>query len=91
MNPTTYLSVLVPGILLANGIGHILQFTFFTSYVPGLLTSILIIFPYSFFTTKFLITEGLLTIKRFLIFLLIGFVLQALLAFVALYSVKLLF
>lgn len=52
MNPTTYLAFLVPGILLANGIGHFLQFIFFKEYVPGIITSIFILYPYSFFTAK---------------------------------------
>ncbi|MFS0862038.1 HXXEE domain-containing protein [Fredinandcohnia sp. 179-A 10B2 NHS] len=91
MEPTTYLSFLVPGILLANGIGHVLQFIFFKDYVPGIITTILIIFPYSFLTVKFLITERILTVKKFLSFLLIGFVLQAPLALIAHFISKLTF
>lgn len=91
MNPNTYLSFLVPGILLANGIGHLLQFIFFKDYVPGIITSTFIIFPYSFFTAKFLITERLLTLKRFLIYLILGFILQGPLALVAHYLSKLTF
>ena len=91
MKPTTYLSFLVPGILLANGIGHLLQFIFFQAYVPGIITSILILFPYSFITAKFLIAERLLTMKRLSIYLIMGFILQAPLAFVALIIAKFLF
>ncbi|WP_318502339.1 HXXEE domain-containing protein [Bacillus sp. T3] len=91
MKPTTYLSFLVPGILLANGIGHLLQFIFFRAYVPGIITSILILFPYSFITAKFLIAERVLTMKKLYIYLLIGFVLQAPLAFFALFIAKFIF
>jgi hypothetical protein len=89
MRPTTFLAFLVPGILLANGIGHFMQFIFFKDYVPGIITSILILYPYSFFTAKFLIGERLITKKRLLSYLLIGFVLQAPLAKIALYVSKL--
>ncbi len=91
MKPTTYLSFLVPGILLANGIGHLFQFIFFKDYVPGIITTIFIIFPYSFLTVKFLITERLLTLKRFLRYLILGFVLQIPLALVAHFISKLTF
>ncbi|AYA74353.1 HXXEE domain-containing protein [Bacillus sp. Y1] len=89
MKPTTYLAFLVPGILLANGIGHFLQFIFFKDYVPGVITSIFILYPYSFFTAKFLIGERVITKKRLLSYLLIGFVLQVPLALIALYISKL--
>jgi hypothetical protein len=84
MEPTTYVSFLVPGILLANGIGHLLQFIFFRGYVPGIITSILVIYPYSFITLKYLLNENLLTMKRFFLFLYLGFILQAPFAFLAL-------
>ncbi|MGD6893647.1 HXXEE domain-containing protein [Bacillus infantis] len=77
MKPVVFGSFLIPGILLANGVGHLFQFIFFRSYVPGIVTSLLIIFPYSFFTAKQLIAERLLTVKRFMGYLILGFVLQA--------------
>lgn len=89
MKPTTYLAFLVPGILLANGIGHLLQFIFFKGYVPGVITSIFILYPFSFFTAKFLIREKIITKVRFLSYLLMGFVLQGPLALIALYISKL--
>lgn len=89
MKPTTYLSFLVPGILLANGIGHLFQFIFLKDYVPGLITTIFIIFPYSFLTLKFLLTEKVLTLKKFLSYLILGFVLQVPLALVAHFISKL--
>lgn len=82
-NPIDYLSFLVPGIFLANGIAHLLQFIFFKGYVPGMITSIVIIFPYSFFTVKYLLKEKQLTLKKFFGYLMAGFVLQAPLALVA--------
>lgn len=91
MEPTTYLSFLVPGILLANGIGHLFQFIFFKDYVPGVITTICIIFPYSILTVKFLITENLLTLKKFLYYLILGFILQAPLALLAHFISKLTF
>lgn len=85
MKPTTFLAFLVPGILLANGIGHILQFFFFKDYVPGIITSSLILIPYTFFTAKFLISERVMTKIRILSYLVVGFIAQAPLALMALY------
>ncbi|MED4728293.1 hypothetical protein D1872_225710 [compost metagenome] len=90
MEAYTFFSFLVPGIFLANGIGHLLQFILFQCYVPGIITSILVIYPYSFFTLKHLLNENLLTTRRFLLFLFLGFILQAPFAFVALLIAKLL-
>ncbi|WP_256989270.1 HXXEE domain-containing protein [Bacillus sp. EB106-08-02-XG196] len=91
MHPTTYLAFLVPGILLANGIGHLFQWIFFKDYVPGIVTTVFIIFPYFFLTMKSLITEKLLTFKRFLSYFIVGFILQAPLALVAHFISKLTF
>ncbi|WP_062050407.1 HXXEE domain-containing protein [Bacillus sp. JCM 19034] len=88
MKPTTFLAFLVPGILLANGFGHILQFFFFKDYVPGIITSVLILIPYSFFTAKFLISKRLITKIRLLSYLILGFIAQAPLALMALYVSK---
>lgn len=90
MEASTFFSFLVPGIFLANGIGHLLQFIFFRSYVPGIITSVLIIYPYSFVTLKYLLNENLLTIRRFLLFLYLGFILQAPFALVAIVIAKVL-
>jgi hypothetical protein len=91
MKPTTYLTFLVPGVLLANGFAHIFQFIFFKDYVPGIISTVIVIFPYSLFTLKFLITERLVTVKVFLCYLLAGFVIQAPLALVAHFISKLTF
>lgn len=90
MEATTFFSFLVLGILLANGIGHLFQLFFFREYVPGIITSILIIYPYSFLALKYLLKEQVLTVKRFLIFLVLGFILQAPLAASALLISKVL-
>lgn len=88
MKPSTYLAFLVPGIILANGIGHFVQFIFFKDYVPGIITTVFILFPYCFYTAKLLINEKELTVRRFLLYLLIGFVLQAPLALLAHFIAK---
>ncbi|TSI02585.1 HXXEE domain-containing protein [Lysinibacillus sp. BW-2-10] len=89
MAPATYLAFLVPGILLANGIGHLLQLIFFKEYVPGIITSIIILYPYSFITAKHLIAEGVVTYKRLFVYFILGFIIQAPLAFIALYIAQL--
>ncbi|MDR4889859.1 HXXEE domain-containing protein [Fredinandcohnia sp. QZ13] len=83
MKPVTYLSFLVPGIILANAIGHVLQFLYFKDYVPGMITSILILIPYSFVTARFLIMNGKVTVKKLVTYFLIGFVVQGPLALLA--------
>nr|WP_275582017.1 HXXEE domain-containing protein [Bacillus ectoiniformans] len=88
MTPITFISFLVPGILLANGVGHVFQFIFFRDYVPGILTSILIIFPYSYVVLHYLFSKNLLTHKKFILFFLLGFVLQAPLAALAIWVSK---
>ncbi|MFD3447611.1 HXXEE domain-containing protein [Microbacteriaceae bacterium 4G12] len=90
MKANAFFSFLVPGIFLANGIGHLIQFIVFKGYVPGILTSIFIIYPYSFFTLKYMLQKNILTTKRFLFFLFLGFILQGPFAFTALVVAKLL-
>ncbi|MFX3623226.1 MAG: HXXEE domain-containing protein [Ectobacillus sp.] len=90
MDGTAFFSFLVPGILLANGIGHLLQAIFFRGYVPGILTSIFIIYPYAFLTLYYLLKNGVLTMRRFLFFFVLGFILQGPIAFAALLIAKLL-
>ncbi|MGG3738811.1 HXXEE domain-containing protein [Aeribacillus pallidus] len=88
LEPKTFFSFLVPGIFLANGIGHLIQLILFQSYVPGIITSIVIIYPYSFITLKYLIHEQLLTVRKFHLFLCLGFILQAPIALLAHIIVK---
>lgn len=90
MKPHTFFAFLVPGIFFANGVGHFLQFLFFRSYVPGLITAVLIIYPYSLVALRLLLREGVLTIKRFFLFFCLGFVLQGPFAATALFLAKLL-
>jgi hypothetical protein len=90
MEPHTFFAFLVPGIFFANGVGHLLQFLFFRSYVPGLITAILIIYPYSLFALSLLLREGILTTKKFLLFFCLGFLLQGPFAAAALFLAGLL-
>jgi hypothetical protein len=76
LSPKTLFCFLVPGILLANGIGHLLQALFFQSYTPGVVTSVLVIFPYSYLTIRTLTEIGWLTKRSLVLNLLIGFVAQ---------------
>jgi len=85
MKPHTFFAFLVPGIFFANGVGHLLQFLFFRSYVPGLITAILIIYPYSLFALRQLLRNGMLTVKRFFLFFCLGFLLQGPFAAAALF------
>ncbi len=88
MRPLTFFTLLVPGILFANGIGHILQFFFFQEYVPGLITTICILFPYCFLSIRFLIREKYLSKFKLMVFFLIGFGLQTIFAFGAIIAAK---
>lgn len=90
MKPDTFFALLVPGIFFANGVGHLLQFLFFRSYVPGLITAIFIIYPYSLFALRQLLREGVLTVKKFLLFFCLGFLLQGPFAAAALFLAGLL-
>jgi hypothetical protein len=91
MEPITLFSFIVPGIFLANGVGHVLQMIYFQSYVPGIITAVVIIFPYSLYALKQLLAKKLLSVKKFIRFVIIGFVLQAPFALLALLIGKLLF
>ncbi|MFJ7975270.1 HXXEE domain-containing protein [Peribacillus sp. NPDC096379] len=55
MEPLTFFSILVPGLFLANGVSHFNQFIIIKNYVPGIITSILVIYPYSFFYSYILV------------------------------------
>lgn len=88
MKPTTFFSLLISGIFLANGIGHILQFIFFREYVPGVITSIFILIPYCFVSIKWLLKEKLITRNRIFVFLFLGSILQAPFALTAILIAK---
>jgi hypothetical protein len=89
MSPVQYFIVLVPGFLLANGIGHVLQAIYFRSYVPGLITTLVIVFPYCFVSLRYLLKRNLLSKKKFLILFFVTFILQAPFALMALLLGKL--
>jgi hypothetical protein len=89
MSPVQYFIVLVPGFLLANGVGHVLQVIYFREYVPGLITTIVIVFPYCFVSLRYLLKRNLLSKKKFLILFFVTFILQAPLALMALLLGKL--
>ncbi len=91
MEPLTFFSILVPGLFLANGVSHFIQFIIIKNYVPGIITSILVIYPYSFFTLTYLFKEKLITMKKFMWFLCLGFILQIPFALLSLWFSELLF
>jgi hypothetical protein len=86
-----FFSLLVSGIFLGNGIGHILQFIFFRSYVPGIISTILILLPFYFISIKYLYEEQLITISKLLNFLLLGGILQTPFALVSILVAKAVF
>ncbi|WP_442593669.1 HXXEE domain-containing protein [Neobacillus sp. D3-1R] len=90
MSPLTLFYFLVPGIFLANGLGHVMQFVFFHSYVPGIMTTFMVIFPYCYFVLRYLFKGHWITIKQLLFYFWIGFVLQGPLALGAILIAKLL-
>jgi Protein of unknown function with HXXEE motif len=89
MSPTQYFIVLVPGFLLANAIGHVLQAIYFRSYVPGVITTFVVVFPYCFVSLRFLLKHNLLSKTKFLVIFLVTFIFQAPLALMALLLGKL--
>lgn len=84
IKPLPFFSLLVAGIFLANGIGHVLQTIVFQKYVPGVVTATLLVIPYCIIAVKKLYSAKLLTIKQVVSYLLIGFVIQTPAAFLAL-------
>ena len=88
MNPTTYLAFLVPGILLEMIL--VISYNLLSSKntFQALLHPSLFCIIIFFFTAKVLITERLMTKKRLLSYFLIGFVIQAPLALIALFISK---
>ncbi|WP_157796171.1 HXXEE domain-containing protein [Bacillus xiapuensis] len=88
MSPVMFLAFLVPGVLLANGTAHVLQLIILRSYVPGIVTSVLILFPYAFASLKYLLMEKLITAKKCFFLFGLGFILQLPLAGLALLLAK---
>jgi hypothetical protein len=89
MSPVQYFIVLVPGFLFANGVGHVLQAIYFRSYVPGLITTLVIVFPYCFVSLRYLLKHNLLSKRKFLVIFVVTFIFQAPLALMALLLGKL--
>ncbi|WP_082191271.1 HXXEE domain-containing protein [Peribacillus loiseleuriae] len=84
-------SFLVSGLFLANGVSHLFQFISLKDYVPGIVTFIIVIYPYSIFTLKHLLKEKLITMKKILGHLFLGFILQVPFALLSLWLARLLF
>lgn len=90
MSPNTFFYFLVPGIFLANGFGHLIQFVLFHSYVPGIITTLIIIFPYCYFVLRNLFIGNRVTKKQLIFYFWLGFVLQGPFALGAILIAKLL-
>lgn len=90
MSPYTFFYFLVPGIFLANGFGHVMQFVFFHSYVPGIITTIIVIFPYCYVVLKYLLKGNWITKRQFLFYFVLGLILQGPFAIGAILIAKLL-
>ncbi|RXZ00675.1 HXXEE domain-containing protein [Fictibacillus sp. S7] len=78
---------LLAAVLFMNGIAHVLQAIYFTGYTPGVVTSVLLIFPYAYFVWKKDSIKG----RILAMYLLAGFVVQIPLALGAVIAGTLLF
>ena len=76
IKPLSFFSLLVAGVFLANGIGHVLQTIVFQKYVPGVITAALLMIPYCMLAVRKLYSAKILTMKQVVGYLLIGFVVQ---------------
>lgn len=90
IDPVTFFSLLITGVFWANGISHVLQLFFFRSYVPGVITTILILIPYCMISIRFLMKERLMSKNKLAFFLLLGFILQTPFALAAILIAKIL-
>ena len=84
IKPLPFFALLVAGVFLANGIGHVLQAVVFQKYVPGVITAVLLLIPYCIIAVKQLYDAKLLSVKQIAGYLLLGFILQTPAALVAL-------
>ena len=84
IKPLPFFSLLVAGVFLANGIGHVLQAIVFQKYVPGVITAVLLLIPYCIMAIKKLYDAKVLTVKQLAVYLIAGFLLQTPAAFLAL-------
>ncbi|MFJ7954057.1 HXXEE domain-containing protein [Lysinibacillus sp. NPDC096418] len=76
IKPLPLFSLLVAGVFLANGIGHVLQAIVFQKYVPGVITAVLVLIPYCIMAVKKLYDAKVLTVKQIAWYLIGGFLLQ---------------
>ena len=84
IKPLPFFSLLVSGVFLANGIGHVLQAIVFQKYVPGVITAIFLLIPYCIIAVKKLYDAKILSAKPIAGYLILGFILQTPAALLAL-------
>jgi hypothetical protein len=70
------LFILVLLLILVNAIIHLIQALIFRSYVPGLITGLLLIVPYSLILFHRIFQEELISKIRFILMLFLGLILQ---------------
>ncbi|MGE7836498.1 HXXEE domain-containing protein [Viridibacillus arvi] len=86
--PIKFFALLVAGVFLANGIGHVVQSVIFKKYVPGVITAVVILIPFCLLCIRKLILENLITPKQVGVYLLVGFLLQTPFALISLLIAK---
>ncbi|MEK4093244.1 HXXEE domain-containing protein [Viridibacillus sp. FSL H8-0110] len=86
--PIKFFALLVAGVFLANGIGHVVQSIILKKYVPGVITAVAILIPFCLFSIRKLLLENLITPKQVGVYLLVGFILQTPFALIALLIAK---
>ncbi|MGE7621647.1 HXXEE domain-containing protein [Viridibacillus sp. NPDC096237] len=84
IQPIKFFTLLVAGVFLANGIGHVVQSIIFQRYVPGVITAMVILIPFCLFSIRRLMLENLITPKQIGGYLILGFILQTPFALTAL-------
>jgi hypothetical protein len=72
------------GLLLLNAITHLVQMFILRSYIPGIITSVLLLFPYTILTLMFLFKYRLITRKQLAVWLAAGAVVTVPLIFIVL-------
>ncbi|MGF9975894.1 HXXEE domain-containing protein [Viridibacillus arvi] len=86
--PIKFFALLVAGVFLANGIGHVVQSVIFKKYVPGVITAVVILIPFCLLCIRKLILENLITPNQVGVYLLVGFLLQTPFALISLLIAK---
>ncbi|MEK3976663.1 HXXEE domain-containing protein [Psychrobacillus sp. FSL K6-1267] len=85
---SSFLMLMVGGIFLANGIGHVLQGIFFQRYVPGLITAVILLIPFCVYSIRVLLITKMIKGKQLPLYIMLGFILQTPFAFTALLIAK---